>query len=287
MNMASGSALMGEQTDSNELTVFTFWVGDELFAIDIANILSITQDLDSLTRTPVKSRGLNGIINYLGNPVAVYDFAAMLNIPSTRELKQELVALLDAREQDHIDWLNALETSLRDDVSFEKARDPRKCAFGKWYYQFSTRDEVLMEIMGRFEEPHNQIHALADELLDLKERGQLETALEKLQLAKLTTLNYLKKHFSHAREQIMDSLHTVVINVTNDGRTPVVALQIDEIHEVMNFSREDLVSLDQIGLDNIPGMDGFFRGYLRSEDNKRSCLLLDTRDLLNNIKLPV
>ena len=61
--------------DSEALTVFTFWIGDELFAIDIANILSITQDLDSLLKTPVKSKGLTGIINYLGNPVAVYNFA--------------------------------------------------------------------------------------------------------------------------------------------------------------------------------------------------------------------
>ena len=41
--------------DSEALTVFTFWIGDELFAIDIANILSITQDLDSLLKTPVNN----------------------------------------------------------------------------------------------------------------------------------------------------------------------------------------------------------------------------------------
>ena len=272
--------------DSEALTVFTFWIGDELFAIDIANILSITQDLDSLLKTPVKSKGLTGIINYLGNPVAVYNFAEMLSIPSTRELKNELVELLDAREKDHIDWIDALEKSLKDDVPFEQARDPHMCTFGKWYDKFKTRDEALSDIMAQFDKPHKKIHALADELLGLKEQGKLEQALEKLRVARMTTLNYLRKHFTHARDQIQESLHTVVINITNDGNKPVVALQIDEIHEVMNFTQTDLIGLERIGLDTIEGMEGYFRGYLGSDDNNSSCLLLDTKNLLNNIKLP-
>lgn len=239
-----------------------------------------------MLKTPVKSKGLTGIINYLGNPVAVYNFAEMLSIPSTRELKTELVDLLNAREQDHFDWVDALEKSLKQDVPFEKVRDPHMCAFGKWYDKFETRDEALTEIMTHFDKPHKKIHALADELLGLKEDDKLEQALEHLKLARVTTLNYLKKHFSHARDQIQDSLHTVVINITNDGSKPVVALQIDEIHEVMNFTQTDLISLEQIGLDAIEGMEGYFKGYLGGNDNNSSCLLLDTENLLNNIKMP-
>ena len=276
----------GLDDDSEALTVFTFWIGDELFAIDIANILSITQDLDSLLKTPVKSKGLTGIINYLGNPVAVYNFAEMLSIPSSRELKTELVELLNVREKDHDDWIDALEKSLKDDVLFEKARDPDMCAFGKWYKSFETRDEALADIMSHFDKPHKKIHALADELLGLKEQDKLTEALEKLDLARITTLNYLKKHFSHARDQIQDSLHTVVINITNDGQKAVVALQIDEIHEVMNFTQTDLISLEKMGLDSIQGMDGYFKGYLGGDDNQSSCLLLDTENLLSNIKAP-
>ncbi len=274
------------ENDNEAITVFTFWIGDELFAIDIANILSITQDLDSLLRTPVKSKGLSGIINYLGRPVAVYNFAEMLSIPSTREIKNDLVELLNAREKDHVDWVDALEKSLKDDVPFEKARDPHMCAFGKWYDKFQTRDEALTEIMTHFDKPHKKIHALADELFDLKENNKLDKALEQLHTARITTLNYLRKHFTHARDQIQDSLHTVVINITNDGHSPVVALQIDEIHEVMNFQEEDLISLEKMGLDAIEGMEGYFRGYLGGKDNKSSCLLLDTKNLLNNVKAP-
>ncbi len=270
--------------ESEVLTVFTFWIGDELFAINIENILSVTQDLDNLLQPPVKSRGLMGVINYMDEPVAVYNFAEMLDIPSTREIKSNLVALLNAREQDHIDWVDALEKSLKENIPFEKARDPNLCAFGKWYNKFKTRDEALMDIMKHFEQPHNEIHALADELLGLKDNGQLEEALYKLHLARMTNLNYLVKYFAHARSQIEESLHTVIINITNDGVKPLIALQIDEIHEVMNFRKSDLRGLDRMGLDVVLEMEGLFKGYLGSDDNQSSCLLLDTSNLLVNVK---
>jgi len=283
MNIAASNQPIID-TESEVLTVFTFWVGDELFAINIENILSVTQDLDNLLQPPIKSRGLMGIINYMDEPVAVYNFAEMLAIPSTRQVKSGLVELLNAREQDHVDWIDALEISLKNNVPFEKVRDPSLCVFGKWYDKFQTRDEALMDILKNFDKPHKEIHALADELLDLKEKGQLDDALEKLRIARITTLNYLIKYFSHARSQIEESLHTVVINITNNGVNPLVALQIDEIHEVMNFRQSDLRGLERMGLDVVLEMEGLFKGYLGSDDNQSSCLLLDTSNLLVNVK---
>lgn len=284
MSIAAANQTMIEN-ENDVLTVFTFWIGDELFAIDIDNILSVTQDMENLLQPPVKSRGLMGVINYMDEPIAVYNFAEMLNIPSTRHIKSDLVELLNAREQDHVEWVDALEKSLTEDIPFEKARDPHVCAFGKWYGKFKTRDEALTDIMANFDKPHKEIHALADELLDLKDNGQLDEALDKLKIARITTLNYLLKYFDHARSQIEESLHTVVINITNDGIKPLVALQIDEIHEVMNFNRSDLRTLDKIGLEAVLEMEGLFKGYLGSQDNRNSCLLLDSCNLLTSVKV--
>ena len=284
MSIAAATQTMIEN-ENDVLTVFTFWIGDELFAIDIDNILSVTQDMENLLQPPVKSRGLMGVINYMDVPVAVYNFAEMLNIPSTRSIKSGLVESLNASEQDHDDWLDALEKSLTEDVPFDKERDAQMCAFGKWFNKFKTRDEALTDIMSHLEKPHKEIHAMADELLNLKENGQQEKALEKLKTVRVTTLNYFKKYLSHARSQIEESLHSVVINITNDGTKPLVALQIDEIHEVMNFNQSDLRSLDKIGLEAVLEMEGLFKGYLGSQDNRSSCLLLDSDNLLSSVKI--
>jgi len=284
MSIAAANQPMIEN-ESGVLTVFTFWIGDELFAIDIDNILSVTQDMDNLLQPPVKSRGLMGVINYMDEPVAVYNFAEMLNIASTRHIKVGLVELLNASEQDHIDWLDALEQSLKDDVPFEKEHDAKLCGFSKWYTKFKARDEALTDIIANFATPHEDIHALADELLSLKSDGKVEEALALLANARENQLGQLKKYFSQARSQIEESLHTVVINITNDGAKPLVALKIDEIHEVMNFNKSDLRSLDKIGLDAILEMEGLFKGYLGSQDNRSSCLLLDTANLLSSVKV--
>lgn len=49
----------------------------------------------------------------------------------------------------------------------------------------------------------------------------------------------------------------------------------------MNFTKTVL-----IGLDSMEGMGGYFRVYIGGDGNKSSCLLLDTENLLRNIKVP-
>jgi chemotaxis signal transduction protein len=282
----TSDSLLGNQLEHNDdvTTVFTFWIGDELFAVNIEQVLSVTQNLDGLFRAPIQSRGLLGIINYQEEPVAVYNFAKMLSIPSAHDLKLQLIETLNAREQDHVDWLDALEHSLRTDEAFTKARDPNLCEFGKWYNSFTTRDEALSEIMTHFDAPHKAIHALADELLSLKEQGKADEALEKLEIARVTTLSRLCKYFKYARNQIEESLRTVVLNLTVNNQVPQVAIQIDEIHDVINFRHDQLTPLENIGLDADVDISNLFSGYINRDDDSKGCLLLRTEQILNETK---
>ena len=283
----TSDSLLGNQLGGNDAvtTVFTFWIGDELFAVNIEHVLSVTQNLDGLFRAPIQSRGLLGIINYQEEPVAVYNFAEMLSIPSAHDIKQNLIEVLDAREQDHVNWIAALEHSLRTGEAFTQQRDPDLCEFGKWYNNFSTRDEALVEIMSHFEAPHKAIHALADELLSLKEQGKEELALEKLEIARTTTLSRLRKYFKHAKNQIEESLRTVVLNLTVNNQVPQVALQIDEIHDVINFPNDQLTPLENIGLDTDVDISNLFSGYINRDDESKGCLLLKTEQILNETKV--
>ncbi len=262
----------------NTLTVFTFWAGNELFGVNISNVLSVSQELGALHKTPIRARGLLGVMKYRDMPVAVYNFAEILGMRSGMEEKKTLIATLKAREQDHLDWLDALEQSLREDVPFTKARDPEQCAFGKWYAQFSTRDSVLAEIMGHLDVPHRRIHALADELLALKRNGEKALALEKLEIERETTLSVLRKHFDYARRQIHETMRPVVLNLTVDGMIPLMGLQIDEVNNVVQYDAASLTGLDAIGLDN--ELSEMFSGFI-SQRGENSCLLLSAEKLLD------
>ena len=262
-----------------DLTAFTFWVGEQMLAVPVHNVLSVTQNLADLKPTPIKGRGLLGATRYRGKPVAIYDLAAMFDIVSGGQYKTELLDILQAREQDHLDWLDALEESIKTDVPFTKARDPHQCAFGKWYDSFTTRDAAFAEILERFDEPHRQIHALADELLELKARGDMDEALYRLDIARNTVLRRLRKTFHHARVQLKESIRDVVLNLTTDGETPMVGLKIDEINDVITYPRERLLPLSDVGLPLAEHTERLFNGYL-SNDRGEDCLLIDPEQII-------
>ena len=269
--------------DDGSYTVFTFWSGDQWFAANVKNTLSIAQDIDALQPAPSSIRGSLGIIRHQNKPVMICDFSNVLGIPSGRQYREELIETLHAREQDHIEWLNSLEKSLTTDEPFTKARDPHQCAFGKWYDNFSTRDEELAEILTRFDEPHKLIHGMADELLSMKSRGETEKALEKIKLARLNTLAHLRQQFSRARNQIGQSIRPVILYLTTDGYTPLIGLLIDEVNDVVTFSSSEMNDLDSLGFGNAITNQDMFAGYL-SKDGSRECLLIDADNIMRCMK---
>ncbi len=280
MSQAAVSDLTHNMADA--LNAFTFWVGDSLFAINLDNVLSVEQDNSAIQPDPFEGRGSLGIVKHHGVPVRVFDFARFLGIDSCGEQKEALISTLVAREQDHIDWLDALEHSIKTNEPFTKARDPHQCAFGKWYDHFETRDEELKEIMQQFDAPHKRIHALADRLLNLKDKGQAEQALEELCLERGTTLVELRRLFDRARGQIHDSIRSVLLFVTIDGKGPRVALRLNEISDMVSFTPEQITSTRSLGVGEQERLADVLKGYLSAGSDK-DCLLIDVDGLLETV----
>ncbi|VAW80362.1 hypothetical protein MNBD_GAMMA15-1403 [hydrothermal vent metagenome] len=280
MSQAAVSDITNSMADA--LNAFTFWVGDSLFAINLDNVLSVEQDNSAIQPDPFQGRGALGIVKHHGAPVRVFDFAEFLGINSCSDQKEALVSTLIAREQDHIDWLNALETSIKTDEPFTRERDPNLCAFGKWYDHFETRDEDLTEIMQQFDVPHKRIHALADRLLNLKNKGQADRALEELGLERTTTLVELRRLFDRARGQIRDSIRSVLLFVTIDGKAPRVALRLNEISDMVSFTLEQITSTTSLGVGDGERLASVLKGYLSAGSDK-DCLLIDVDGLLETV----
>jgi hypothetical protein len=112
-----------------------------------------------------------------GTPLAYVSLWDQLSVQSAYGEYVELQTMLPQRRQDHLDWMSALETSIRTGAEFSKARNPHDCAFGKWYYGHHFADRRLSLLMGQFEQPHAVIHGLADKLLGIAEAGQGSEAL--------------------------------------------------------------------------------------------------------------
>ena len=271
---------MTSDKKTGPLAVMTFYIEDSLYAIPIENVVSLSKETDNIQELPVKAPGLIGVSHYQNQVVPVVDVSQRIGVKSGIEAKRDLINSLTAREQDHIDWIDALEKSILTDEKFSKARDPHQCAFGKWYDSFDTRNEALKEIMTQFDLPHQKIHSLADKLLNMREKGEKEQALKELEFQRITTLRRLRSLFKHAREQLGEMMRPILLYVTCDGVTPAYALMIDEVHDALTYDYKDFYSPEQAGFHSLVVEDQYIKAILTNQ-KQPSSILLDTNQILD------
>ncbi len=245
---------------SQNRQVFTFFIEDMMFGLDVENVLMLGQEVNEIQRLPVEEQGFCGVVKFQGSLVPVLDYAHRIGIPSGLDVKSELLNTLTVHEQDHVNFVSALEQSIKLSSAFTMTTNPDESTFGKWFNKFETRDETLKELMESFEQPHRHLYSLAEQLLTLRDDGKSEEALEKLRTEKSTTLRRLRALFSRARDQIQSGMRPVLLYVTLDGKTPRYALMIDEINDVINYTSADYQSSKSGGLSLFNKIDNVIDG---------------------------
>lgn len=258
--------------------IFTFFVEDMMFGLNVENVLMLGQDVKDIQRIPIEERGFCGVTKFQGEVVPVLDFAHRIGIDSGIDAKTALLGILTENENDHVEWMNVLEDALKNGSAFNKALTADECDFGKWYNKFETRDETLTELLFTFSEPHQALHALAEDLLAMRDNDQQEEALAKLAVERTTTLRRLRALFSRARDQIQSSMRQVLLFVTLDGKTPRYALLIDEINDVMNFMPTDFQSSRRGALSLFSKIEKVIDG-IYTKEGQADCLYFDINKL--------
>lgn len=166
-----------------------------------------------------------------------------LKQPSAYADYEEILEIFPKRRQDHLDWLDSLETSIRTGTPFQKARNPHDCSFGKWYYKYHPSDQQLLSSLRQFEEPHTAIHALADHLLELTEQGGREEALATLEYVKSTTFSNLIYLFNSVPSFVRQLIRRVAIIV---GQTEAsCALGADGVCDIINVRPDQITWLSE------------------------------------------
>lgn len=254
--------------------IFTFFVEDMMFGLNVENVLMLGQDVNDIQRLPIEERGFCGVTKFQGTVVPVLDFAHRIGIDSGIDAKTSLLEILTENENDHVEWMTALEDAIKNGTVFTKALSADECAFGKWYNKFVTRDETLTELLLAFAEPHQSLHALADKVIAMREDGEQDEALELLAAERSSTLRRLRALFARARDQIQGGMRQVLLFVTLDGKTPRYALLIDEINDVMNFTPADFQSSKSGALGLFNKIENVIDG-IYTRENEADCLYFD------------
>ena len=254
--------------------IFTFFVEDMMFGLDVENVLMLGQEVNEIQRLPLEDRGFCGVVKFQGAVVPVLDYAHRIGVPSGVDSKAALLEQFTKYEKVHTDWVNALEESIKMGSLFTEETNPNLCEFGKWYSNFSTRDETLKELMEAFKEPHHKIHGLAEQLLALRDEDNKDEALKILSYEKEHSLHRLATLFARATDHVQGAMRQVLLFVTLDGKTPRYALLIDEINDVMNYSASDFQSSRAGALGLFRKIEDVVEGIFTRKDTP-DCLFFD------------
>lgn len=235
----------------------------------------------AVTRVPKSPDFIRGVINHRGSIIPVVNTRRLLGLPCVETQAGELVRLLDTRQREHSEWLDALEHALRTGEPFDKQTDPTKCAFGCWY-QETMSDEARLRFLSRFDQtlrstlaemdsPHRRIHGLSEKLLGMRADGRTDEALTLLERERGTTLGELNRLFAKVRSAAERGIKTMlVITELGDRRA---AFEVDAVHTVKDCADDDIECLP----DTATGSE-FMRGLVH-QPNGRYVLICDLEQM--------
>lgn len=269
--------MSGQNIDSlfknDQISVITFSTREATFAIPLEQVKYIEKDVKRNIKVGKLDRFNHEVITYQNNAVPLFDFSLLTGSRSQFEENKELISMLNDREKDHRDWMDALDSAIKKNTPFTKATDHNKCAFGVWYNQFSTNDSDLKEVLDKFDEPHKRIHALAETLLNLAKQDQ-EQALRTLDKERNTTLAELLRLFETARERVRNSDRPIIVFVEQNNNQ-VGALRLDNIQDIESFSRNNFSrDTSTEGIMKRNETDFVIEGFLRNGDSA-PCMLIN------------
>lgn len=260
-------------TDSIE--VITFYVGNTQYATPVSEVRYIEQDKRKTTRIELNEKLGAEVTTYQGKPVPIYDLANLMGCEAEYKKNLELLKILEARELDHVNWIANLESCLKTNSEFQGARDPLLCEFGKWYLQFKAEDEILADIMKDFEEPHSKLHAMADELLALRDKGELDKALATLEYQRGRIFGKLIDLFSSAKERVENITRPILLYL--DTSKKMIAVRLNAISDIVTYSKSSFTTQGDVDDNERLNQLTFVAGYLENTDNEPPCVLLDWR----------
>jgi len=267
-----------EQQEEIDFPWLVFRLKDNLYTVNSKLITSIVIMPDDITNVPNVPNYIKGLIHLRGSVIPLIDLRLLFKIKSVKEEYEEFKNMIDNRKEDHLNWVNEFERSVKFNEKFKLNTDPHECAFGKWYDNFSTDIEAVNFNLKKLDEPHKKIHQAVENAnncskdCDNCDREKclklvVEETKEKNMPFMMNLLDEIKDIFKmHYREMV------VILEKNNS----YVGITVDEV-----LSVENIVPFEET--DEIRKMckDKYVSGVAKSEKNDDVLLILDEDKIMN------
>lgn len=267
--------------DTNEITYpyIVFKLKGRLFCVNSQYVNTILQ-LPEYEQLPDAPANVTGIFSHRGGMVEMYDMRMALGMASMRAEYEEFSAMLDARKQDHIRWVDTLERSVNEKTEFTLATDPHKCAFGKWYDHYTSDSREVMFHLKKIDQPHRELHEAA---LDVRkcdkncEHCKHEKCLRQVMgRVKDVNMPLILKLLDEAKEIFRGTVyHEMALVLSGDCGVGII------VDEVLSVDSLIPASTKETGSIYLPPM---IRGVLRSEKSPELILEVDGPWLMRAVR---
>jgi purine-binding chemotaxis protein CheW len=222
-----------EKYYSTEHEYLVFSCGKQLFSLPYAHLVTV---IDSPVWTPVPNAPahVRGVIRFHEKSIPFYDCRVKVGLDSCRVETEKTIDALKQRKEDHINWINRLKEEVHGGQMITVQTDHHKCAFGRWYDDFSSESPNLKVFMERFDEPHQQIHQIAIEAKKLIADNRHEEAKRLIDNTENTLLKQLIKLFDSSGDKIRRFSYEYGIVIDYPG-WDMVAISADSLKRFERF----------------------------------------------------
>ena len=222
--MANLPDVRPEQQET-ENSYMVFRLKGNLFCIRTQDVLMIQKMPDPITKVPAAAPCVRGTFKCYEQLYTLVDLNAFFNWTTSEEDFTVFSEMLDARKQDHVNWVNKLRQCAQDGSEFPLSKDCHKCALGLWRDHFKSDNNHIQHVLSKLDRPHEKLHSLADAALAQDEAS--EKALQEIeQVLKPQVLSVLDEMKIEFRQQIYREM--AIILHTDDH----LAITADEILNV-------------------------------------------------------
>ncbi len=262
-------------TFSNDMPWVIFHLMKEQFAISTKNVQEMVA-MPKVIPVPKTPKHVRGVINLRGSVLPVMDLRLKLGMDSMVKETKELIQLLKTREQDHKNWINELELSVKERRNFTLATDPHKCGFGMWYDNFKTDSRVLESCLKKFDTPHKIIHSIAIKVRAFVEQSDFDSAFALIENTKKHELAEMILLFEEAIFLLEDSTREIAMVLKGENKTIVIS--VDSVTAVEKLSLSNIDDMPDI----ISSKENeYICGVGKRENNEDFIQLLDVEKLID------
>lgn len=209
-----------------------------------------------------KSNGsyLSDTLNYNNKVYYIIDLRSIFNMPT---LEDDFKSF-ESMKNKHIQWLEELKRCVLNDLEFLLSRNPHKCEFGKWYYNYNTDNLRLNYILKKIESPHNKLHYCALEIDKYKEENvSREKIIEKLGEAEYICKNELLPLLDSLIKEYRDINKGIIIILNLKGRD--IGIYVDEVKSLMLYDENKYI-INNENVKEYLENDSFINNVIISEE---------------------